>query len=63
MDEEDEHELKDFKHLTKAKMIAATHALFREKAKELTFPKNPTLFTKDREQHASRKSRRNNTCM
>lgn len=44
-DDEDQNELKDFKHLPKAKMVEATLGLFNKKVKELTFPKNPSLFT------------------
>ena len=43
-DRDDEEEMKDFKHLPKAKIVEATQALFTKKVKQLTFPKNPTLF-------------------
>ena len=65
-DEEDEMELKDFKHLPKHKMVEATNVLFREKVKELTFPKNPSLFSQEPEKRQTSRnttSRRNNTSL
>ena len=49
MDEEDELELKDMKHMPKEQITEATYAIFNAKVKELTFPKNPSLFTKEQE--------------
>lgn len=49
IDEEDELEMVDVKHMTKPQIVEATHAIFNEKVKELTFPKNPSLFTKEPE--------------
>ena len=58
-------ELKDFKHLSKQKMVEATNVLFREKVKELTFPKNPSLFSQEPEKKRTSRTttRRNNTSL
>jgi len=34
--------------LPKAKKVEATLAIFNKKVKELSFPKNPALFTKEK---------------
>ena len=46
LEDEDEAELKEFRHLPKQKIAEVAHSLFDQKVKELTYPKNPTLFTK-----------------
>ena len=45
LEEEDNAEMKDIRHLPKEKMVEATNALFAKKVKELSFPENPTLFS------------------
>ena len=39
--------MKDIKHLPKKELVQATEALFSKKVKELTFPRNPSLFAHD----------------
>ena len=45
--EEEEREMREIKHLPKAEMEEATLALFTKKVKQLTYPKNPSLFADD----------------
>ena len=59
-EEDDENELKDIKHLTKAMMVEATQAIFVKKVQELTFPQNPMLFGADLRR--SRRLRKLNSC-
>ena len=45
--DDEEKELRQFKHLPKAQILEATQNLFSKRVKELTYPNNPTLFAAD----------------